>query len=422
MTSVFKILFAIDLQHDYYTSGKCNDISIVPSPETMELLKNRQMMVKMVGNKCIVLIKVKDKNSGPDQDKPFAPLNSNEKFVFYLQLDRPVFTTITNIDNDLFGSRRFYFSNIFETSTNTGLHLSAPIDAYKNAENYIPGDMVLVGGGKVAECIKSTSGNNPAGDGYTSYWFGYGQNTFATKKDMYAFRPGISNFTAKTAAKIFEIRIFSFNPATKSYNKEVKIKNNSISVGDIPTKNVQVNLKNLPVGRYVIKINGDDPENGTDAAGQPVPFYLSDNIAFGNYLGVVEIFNSKSDDPAFSLLDANGKVKDSIDVHGKSTWLNYIIQFAGKMAIWKYLVSAGKINSIDDELNVFDFNKTTIDQQDIFQSNFPIKMSEKPLLFDLLLIHPVSNLPPPAPNPDLQVSGLISRINTDYFCTIYLNY
>lgn len=422
MTTVYKILFAINLQHDYYADGKCPDIRVIPSSETVELLKNRQMLVKMVGNKCIVLIKVKDKNSGPDTDKPFVPINKDEKFVFFLQLDRPVFTTITNIDNDLFGGRRFYFSNIFETSINAGLYLSAPIDVYDNTVQYNPGDMVNAGAEKVAECIKVTTGSAPPGEGYSSFWFGHGQKTFATKKDMYSFLPGISNFTAKTAAIVFDIKVFAFNPATKSFDKEVKIKGNSISVGNIPTKNVQVNMKNLPDGRYVIKINGEDPENATDVSGQPIPFYLSDDMAFGSYLGVVEIFNFEGTDPDFSLLDGNGKVKDVIDVNGKSTWLNYIIQFAGKMATWKYLASTGKIISIDDETNVIDFNKTTIDQQDVFQSNFPIKMSEKPLLFDLQLVQPVSKDPPRAPNPDPQVSGLISRINSDYFCTIYLNY
>ena len=34
MTTAYKILFAIDLQNEYYANGKCTDISIVPSAET----------------------------------------------------------------------------------------------------------------------------------------------------------------------------------------------------------------------------------------------------------------------------------------------------------------------------------------------------------------------------------------------------
>jgi hypothetical protein len=419
MTTAYKILFAIDLQNEYYTNGKCNDIHVVPSAETMLLLKNRQMLYKMVGNKFVVLVKVHDSHAGVNAGKPFVPLNNNEKFVFFLQLEKPVFTTITNIDFELFASRRFYFSNIFETKVNTTLHLSAPTDAYSNTADYKPGDMVNAGSAAVFECIKSTTGNNTAD---TAFWVSRGENTFTTRKDMYPFITRVTNFKAKTAATVFNIKIFAFNPVTRLYDTEVKIKDNVVTAGSIPTKNVQVNMQNLASGRYIIKINEEDHENGTDSAGNPIPFYLSDEVINSNYFGVVEIFNHQAADPLFSLLDAAGKVKDTINGMGKSVWLNYVIQFAGKMATWKYIANTGKIISIEDETASFVFTKTTVDQQDIFQSNIPIRLSEKPLQFELLLTNAVSSQPPPAPNPDPQVTGIISRINTDYFCTVYLNY
>ena len=418
MTTAYKILFAIDLQHEYYANGKCTDISIVPSAETALLLKNRQMLYKMVGNKFVVLVKVKDSSAGADADKPFVSWNTDEKFVFFLQLDKPVFTTITNIDFDLFTRRRFYFSNIFETKTGTALHLSAPVDTYSNTTAYKPGDMVKDGTAAVFECIRSTTGNDTG----TAFWFGRGENSFSTKKDMYPFISRLTNFKAKTAATVFNIRLFAFNPVSKLYDKEVKIKENVIPVGSIPTKNVQVNMQQLPNSRYVIKINDEDHESGTDADGNPIPFYLSDEVVNSNYFGVVEIFGKPAADPAFSLLDTTGKVKDKLDGMGKSVWLNYLIQFACKMATWKYIARTGKVISIEDETAAFTFIKTTVDQQDIFESNIPIRLSEKPVMFDLLLTNAVSSQPPPAPNPDPLITGIISRNNTDYYCTIYLNY
>jgi len=419
MTTAYKILFAIDLQNEYYTNGKCNDISIVPSAETALLLKNRQMLYKMVGNKFVVLIKVNDSGAGADANKPFVSISTDEKYVFFLQLEKPVFTTITNIDFDLFAGRRFYFSNIFETKVGTALHLSAPVDTYSNTAGYKPGDMVNDGTATVFECIKSTNGNNT---GNTAFWVSRGENTFSTKKDMYPFITRLTNFKAKTAATVFNIRLFAFNPVSKAYDKEVKIKDNVVKVGSIATKNVQVNMQQLTGGRYIIKINDEDHESGTDADGNPIPFYLSDEVVNSNYFGVVEIFNQGATDPDFSLLDAAGKVKDKLDGLGKSVWLNYIIQFACKMATWKYIARTGKVISIDDETDTYVFTKTTVDQQDIFQSNIPIRLSEKPVMFDLLLTNAVSSQPPPAPNPDPQVTGIISRNNTDYYCTIYLNY
>lgn len=419
MTTAYKILFAIDLQNEYYANGKCTDISIVPSAETALLLKNRQVLCKMVGNKFVVLVKVKDNSAGADADKPFVNLNTDEKFIFFLQLEKPVFTTITNIDFDLFAGRRFYFSNIFETKAGTALHLSAPVDLYNNTTNYKPGDMVNAATPAVFECIKSTNGNNT---GNRSFWVNRGENIFSTRNDMYAFTTRVTNFKAKTAATVFNIKIFAFNLVSKLYDKEVKIKDNLISAGNVATKNVQVNMQQLPSARYVIKINDEDHESGTDGAGNPIPFYLSDEVVNSNYFGVVEIFNHNATDPSFSLLDTNGKVKDKLDGMGKLGWLNYIIQFAGKMATWKYIARIGKIISIEDETATYVFTKTTVDQQDIFESNIPIRLSEKPVMFDLLLTNAVSSQPPPAPNPDPLVTGIISRTNADYYCTIYLNY
>lgn len=419
MNTAYKILFAIDLQNEYYSNGKCNDISVVPSAETILLLKNRQALCKMIGNKFIVLVKVKDSTAGADADKPFVPLSSNEKFVFYLQLEKPVFTTVTNIDFELFASTRFYFSNILETKINTALHLSAALNNYSNTVNYKPGDLVHSGGATVFECIKSTIGN---ATGNAAFWFNRGNNSYTSKKDMYRFLPRVINFTAKTAATVFTIKVFAFNPATKLYDKVVPPKENVISVGNIATKNVQVNMQSLANGRYVIKINNEDYENGTDAVGNPIPFYLSDDVVYNNYLGVVEIFNHTAADAAFSLLDAAGKVKDKKDGLGKSVWLNYIIQFASKMATWKYIVPIGKLNAIATGSPTISFAKTTMGQQDIFESNIPLKLAEQPVVFDLLLTNAVSSQPPPAPNPDPQVTGIISRTNADYFCTIYLNY
>ena len=419
MTTAYKILFAIDLQNEYYANGKCTDISIVPSAETALLLKNRQMLCKMVGNKFMVLVKVKDNSAGADADKPFVNLNTDEKFIFFLQLEKPVFTTITNIDFDLFAGRRFYFSNIFETKAGTALHLSAPVDLYNNTTNYKPGDMVNAATPAVFECIKSTNGNNT---GNRSFWVNRGENVFSTRNDMYPFATRVTNFKAKTAATVFNIKIFAFNLVSKLYDKEVKIKDNLISAGNVATKNVQVNMQQLPNARYVIKINDEDHESGTDGAGNPIPFYLSDEVVNSNYFGVVEIFNHNATDPSFSLLDTNGKVKDKLDGMGKLGWLNYIIQFAGKMATWKYIARIGKIISIEDETATYVFTKTTVDQQDIFESNIPIRLSEKPVMFDLLLTNAVSSQPPPAPNPDPLVTGIISRTNADYYCTIYLNY
>lgn len=536
MNTAYKILFAIDLQNDYYTSGRCNDISIVPSAQTMLLLKNMQMLYKMVGNKFVVLVKVKDTNDGLDAGKPFIPLSSDTKFIFYLQLEKPVFTSFTNIDFDAFRTKRYYFSDLFETKTDTILNLSAPVNNYSGTVNYKPGDMATDAGNITFECVKEKlsgiddneteawrklgkweatnvltfdnpvadynnalaynkfdlvktaaskvfecSNNTAAGTNTSNaafwnelgdiagnqltpvltypkftdvntyavfdkirnstddvyeyyvktisgthtenekYWFNRGINAYATSNDMYSFINRVKTFTAKNEATSFQIKLFAFNPVTNLYDTEVALTDSIITTGNTPTKNVPVNMQNQGEGRYIIKINGDDYEGGTDADGNPVPFYLSDDVLYKNYLGVIEIYNKQHIVSDFDLLDADGKTKDKI-IAGKPVWLNYVIKFANKLATWKYVARLGGIKSVKDAVPGIVFNKTTIDQQDIFESTRPIILSEKPSAFDLLLTNAVSSQPPPAPNPDPYVTGMISRTNTDYFCTIYLNY
>src|SRR5687767_9646874 len=98
MTTKYKIFFMIELLHDYYSNRQCKDFDVIPSEDTSQLLKNRQMIFKMMGNKLVVLVKVN--SNGPDADKPFINLNPDDKFLFYLQLNSPQFNIITSLDVD----------------------------------------------------------------------------------------------------------------------------------------------------------------------------------------------------------------------------------------------------------------------------------------------------------------------------------
>jgi hypothetical protein len=61
---------------------------------------------------------------------------------------------------------------------------------------------------------------------------------------------------------------------------------------------------------------------------------------------------------------------------------------------------------------------------DYFQSNHPILIRETPAVYDLELASPVSDEPPAAPNPNPDITGMLTRNDPgrDYYCTIYLNY
>src|SRR5687768_10551311 len=100
MTTKYKIVFMVELLNEYYRNLQCRDFNIIPSPETQLLLRNQRMLFKAIGNKLVVLAKVKTETAGADEDKPFVDIGNDKKFLFYLDLIRTQFATVTNLDTD----------------------------------------------------------------------------------------------------------------------------------------------------------------------------------------------------------------------------------------------------------------------------------------------------------------------------------
>ncbi len=139
MITTYKILFMVELLHDFYKNGQCTDFRIVPSAETALLLRNCKAFHKMIGNKLVVLIKT---DTG---GKPFIQPATTDKFTFYLELMKPLFITVSNIDETLLSTKRFYFSNLSANKVvvapgNELFYVSQPITAYAAATNYKPGE------------------------------------------------------------------------------------------------------------------------------------------------------------------------------------------------------------------------------------------------------------------------------------------
>ena len=80
MITTYKILFMLELLHDFYKNGQCTDFRIVPSAETALLLRNCKAIHKMIGNKLVVLIKTD--TSG----KPYLWLVGARRLVRFLHL------------------------------------------------------------------------------------------------------------------------------------------------------------------------------------------------------------------------------------------------------------------------------------------------------------------------------------------------
>lgn len=419
MSTRFKILFVIDILNEYYTAGlKCFDFNIIPSAETTEVLKNGKMMYRVIGNQLLVIIKVY--SSGPDQDKPVVPIDSKTKFVFYLDLARPDFMSVTNVDFDLLPTKRFYFSNIHQNELTDIFYLSKPIAAHASVD-YLPGMLVRDSGGNVWECLKKTpdAGAVHHAPGDVAFWKSRGKFQYPSSSDLLPIINRISNFNLP-ASLTYAVSAFRLNTVTNnSYDIDQPLKKKIpvciYDTIDPAIKNVQVDLSDLTPGRYKIRINASDFD-----------VYIDDSA--GSYFGIIEVFNHLPSANKFALLDADGKVKDKI-VAGQPPLLNYIIRFANRLAFRKFISTRKGVDSITADGGEYTFSTVPVPppplptvSSDIFISNKPVPMFDQQNIFKLVLKIPITSDPIKAPNPNPHLPGMLTRFGSDYYCTIYLNH
>jgi hypothetical protein len=410
MTTKYKILFMVEMKNDYYSNLQCTDFDIIPTDETKHLLKNRQMMCKAIGNKLVVLVKVK--TFGPDTDKPFINMNPDDKFLFYLQLNKPQFNTYTNLDVEkLREGKRYYFTNLYENKLDDDLSLTKQIVPVVGPASYMPGDFTADGVGTVYECIRSTTEiNNPPPA--NTFWQDRGKQQYVSSRDMLAVKTRVENFTVTTAAKNFSIKVFGLNIANNKYDKEIKIKENLVTSSE-DTKQLQVKLTELLPGRYKVIINTDEFD-----------LFIDDSAVYNNVFGVLEIFSHLGNGTDFAFFDIAGKVKDKV-TGITPEWLRYKIRFANRLAYWKYNTPRHGVTAIDGGiLYSFDPSPAGPGDKNYFTSSKPIPLLETPWKFKLNVQSLTNDEDPFAPNPDPNLSGMLSRSETDkdYYCTINLNY
>lgn len=419
MSVKYKILFSVDILHEYYTGLKCTDFDMVPSEETALLMKRHQMVYKVTANKLVVLIKV------DAADKPFAALGSNDKLVFYKRLNSPLFMQVSNIDEAVFAGQRFYYTNINENEQDDVLYLSTPIAKYASANAYATGYFATNNAGVVFEALqpKLAGGSHTTTD--AAYWVSKGNFQYVSSGDMITIVPMVSNY-AVASATLFDVRIYTLDPLNNTYTQ---LKKNYIDTYDEAVERIQIDLRDLVPGKYRLDINGEI-----------FTVYADDNCTGGQCFGVIEIFNHLPNGSPFALLDATGKVKDT-KLADVPVWLNFIIRYANRRAFWKYITKTVKppgspsINKIkvagvaEPAPAVFDAFSTdpvgAPTRKDYFVSKSQLALTEatEQNNFEITFTD-ITYLPISAPKPNLTLSGIIFKplTETSFYCNIFLNY
>lgn len=419
MNLKYKILFSVDILHEYYAGLKCTDFEILPSEETALLMKQHQMVYKITANKLVVLIKVDADN------KPFAALALSDKLVFYKRLNNPLFMQVSNIDQSLFSGQRFYYTNIHQNEQDGVLYLSAPIAEYADADAYQSGHLASNASGTVFEALQPKLAGAAHATTDAAYWVSKGDLQYAANADMIALVPMVNNY-AVTSATTFDVRIYTLDPEHNTYTQ---LKKSYTEKFDEAVERLQVDMRGLVPGKYHLSING-----------KVFTIYADDNCTSGQCFGVIEIFNHLPSSSSFALLDATGKVKDT-KLADVPVWLHFTIRYANRRAFWKYITKAVKppgspsINKIkvagvpEPAPAVFDaFSTDPIGapaRKDYFVSKSQLALTEATEQNNFeITFNDVTYLPVSAPKPNLTLSGIITQpqAGTSFYCNIFLNY
>ena len=404
----YKILFSIELLHDFYSSGLCKDFEWEPAPDCLRLLQNYKLLLKDTGHTLLVLAKT-------EGDKPVIPLADDIRWRFYLRLKTGNFYTYTNWNERITGNRKFWATNLSGNENNHNgqqdLLLTVPLAAYNNTAAYSRGQMVTAAG-TIYESIlvnEPDGGNNkPLND--AAFWINTGSGRqFATAQDVLSSTGSLFRVMLTAASTTVTTTFRRFDPATNNFT--IKAKEDSIQhFGEQPVEQVSIDTAGLPPGRYQLTVNDI-----------PYIVYIDPQLAGGNYWGVAEIHHHSALSSAFKVLDQNGVMRSP----------RYKVRFRNRSTLWKYILRSGngdnRLIEDKDDPPAFVFEAPAGDMQ-AFISTRPIPVTEQPRT-SFQLVKPLDNnnrkiLLPVLPNPRLDVLREATRTTNGpkYFASeIYLN-
>ncbi len=377
MTNRYALWMRVDVLHQYFSDGKCQGITFIPTAQTRAALAASGLRSKQVGNSLLVII------ATDGAGKPRVVPDPALRLAFYLEPD-PVLTTLSNVDLDGLRRGRFHFSNVTGNAVGVPpdpvLHLSRPLPSYEAAVQYSPGALVQRAG-RAFECLEPSLGNDPEAAGTTS-WLDKGQAAFASNADFVPIRASASRFELASAASAFDIEVFGLEPATNAYTRAVS-KQRLGQAGGEAVKEVLLDLGALPATRYRVQING-----------QSFEAFFDDEAKARNPLGIVELFHHLEPDDPYSPIDAAGVVREP----------TYTIAFANRRAYWKYLTPLQRVNDILPAgalpgPSPFEAGP----DKAYYRSKAPLGLSQSPEenAFELVL----ANHTRPAPRPDPRMPG-----------------
>lgn len=396
MNSSYKIVFRVEMLHDYYREAKAKNLLIKPSAATEKLFRNYDIKWKQLEHQLIVAVKTN--NAG----EPVKQWPDDLRFVFYIVSGNGLFDNITHSNYSPGKTETNWLSNvsnnaftepILPSGTVNRLYLSKPIADHVAATIYKPGRLVT-DGTDIYESLKTSINGTLISD--SSFWRKRGKRQFITEQDASTVHAAIYPYTVAVPAKEFVIRHFALDVQTGLFHKEAKAA--VVQKFETARTSVDASLQGLDAGKYRIEVNGESSFIVVKDPGMvEVP------------VAVVELYNKVGNASAFSLLD-NGKAVDRM----------FSLRFCNRSVLIKYVAKTNDVTSVQDSAAALNFSNTVNPLE--FISTVPFPLSEVPIK-TLSFTSAIHGNISPLPNASASWLSPMQQGSDVYNCSsVYLNH
>jgi hypothetical protein len=346
MARSYDILFAINLQHDYYAGAFAPGITIEPTQECSALLKELSLLYRMAGNNAVVLAEADSITK-----QPIRPLPSSVVFRFYINIENPAFLHITNWPAS--GRKfKFYAANLSENISEEFNYLTQPLATYSKNTSYSQGDLV-VKSGSVFECLlENPSGNSSKPLTNKSFWRDLqNKNQYASTADSIEF---VNNLHPLLSQHGSAVKLESWDYSASGLSNVLIDK--TVDLVNEPGEMTRL-AEALPPQVYKLTIDGNSRR-----------IYYDNNTAAATAWGIVEIHVHPALLNSLQLLDS-----------GKLARKQFNIRFRNRSIYWKY-----KLRQMDSAYTITDsgtdgYTFSKDEPNAVFLSDSPIPVSAQPL-------------------------------------------
>lgn len=338
---IFKKLFELRILHEYYLSKNDDleyfalpelekseilnnmlfydrydiwkDITIEPTQETLEVLKNQH--IRFVPQKTGFLLGIKVKPSIGGTFLPFINLEESLNLNFMIRVKNLNFKNYTNqrLQNNF--PAIFYFSNDNSDNNKIFPSLSSPVALFKPGRTYEAGEIVQIGPDVKQAIIKTTS-NAPADwKKLDSIAITHeGEKNALPLQFSYRFEAGTNVLQADFILKKTDGTLVKTISVTKTTPLDKVLLN-------FAPESMEPEVKGL----HLLEVSGD---NGFQDDRR---IFFSDNYHAADF-GILEIKMNVTN-PGFNLLNADGTIIPATPI--------YEIRIKSRNTYWRYFSSKG---------------------------------------------------------------------------------